>query len=68
MPSEEEKYVLICPECGSRTFEIYDTKAVVAMVHCAECRAEVGHLDEIMAGIEARMERQEQERRKRGFH
>ena len=68
MQSEEEKYVLVCPECGSRTFEVHDPQAVDATVHCAECRAEVGRLDEVMATIEARIERREQKQRRRGFH
>ena len=66
MPSDEDKYVLTCPECGSHAFEIQGLRTTEAFVHCAECWAEVGELDEFMMIIETRPETQE--RQKRGSH
>ena len=68
MHPRKDKYVLRCPECGSRTFEIQGPTTENAFVHCAECGAEVGQLNEVMAVIETRIERQELERRKRRSH
>ena len=66
MPPEEDKYVLNCPECGSRTFTIHGPSTKDAFVHCAKCEAEVGQLDEFMMIIETRKETPE--RRKRRCH
>ncbi|HEX2136036.1 MAG TPA: hypothetical protein VHG30_09060 [Microvirga sp.] len=68
MPENPDKYVLDCPECGSHTFTIRGPTIEDAFVHCAECGAEVGQLDEFMMIVETRVERQEQERRKRRSH
>ena len=68
MTPDEDKYVLICPECGSHAFEIRDASTEDAFVHCVECGAEVGQLDEFMMVIETRVDRQQQERRKHRSH
>lgn len=62
------KHVLRCPECGSRTFEIHGPTNENASVRCAECAAELGQLDAVLALIETRIERQELERRRRRSH
>ncbi|HEX2135311.1 MAG TPA: hypothetical protein VHG30_05295 [Microvirga sp.] len=62
------KHVLRCPECGSRTFEIHGPTNENASVRCAECAAELGQLDAVLALIETRIESQELERRRRRSH
>jgi hypothetical protein len=62
------KHVLRCPECGSRTFEIHGPTNDNASVRCAECAAELGQLDAVLALIETRIESQELERRRRRSH
>ena len=66
MQKRGETYILQCPACGSRTFEIHGPTTESEVVFCAECGAEVGELDEVMAVIESRV--QDQERRKRQIH
>jgi hypothetical protein len=49
----KDKYVLQCPECGSRVFEIHGPTMKKAVVQCASCDAEIGPLNEFMASVEA---------------
>ena len=68
MHRDKDKYVLQCPECGSRVFEIHSPARKNAVVQCASCDATIGPLNEFMASVEARIESHEQERRKCRFH
>ncbi len=60
-PSEDE-YLLDCPNCGSHSFAVHDTRTEAAFVYCAACGAEVGQLDEFMMIVRTRLGNQ----RKRG--
>jgi DNA-directed RNA polymerase subunit RPC12/RpoP len=46
MQKRGETYILQCPACGSRTFEIHGPTTDSEVVFCAECGAEVGELAE----------------------
>ena len=68
MHRTKDKYVWQCRACGSRAFEIQGPTITNDVVRCVKCHAEMGTVDEFLAAAEARMEREDQERRKHRFH
>ena len=68
MHRTKDKYVWQCPACGSRAFEIQGPLIESGVVQCVACHAEICPVDEFLAAAEARIEREDQERRKRRFH
>jgi len=68
MPRSEYKNLLQCRECGARAFEIHGPTISNGIVRCAECRAEIGSLDEFISVVEAHFRGLEPGPRKRRFH
>jgi hypothetical protein len=68
MHGSKDKYLLQCPACGCRAFEIQGPLIETGVVQCVACHAEIGPVDEVLAAVQARIEREEQELRKRRFH
>jgi hypothetical protein len=65
---DKDKHVLECPECSCRAFEIQGPLVETGIVQCAKCHAEIGPVDEFLASVEAQIESEGQEQRKRRFH
>jgi ribosomal protein L37AE/L43A len=68
MYQRKDKYLLQCPECGSRAFEIQGPLIESGIVQCVACHAEICPVDEFLAAAEALLESAEQELRKRRFN
>jgi hypothetical protein len=68
MSRSNDKYLLQCPECGSRAFEIQGPLIESGVVQCVACHAEICPVDEFLAAAEALLESAEQELRKRRFN
>ena len=68
MHPSNDKYLLQCPDCGCRAFVTQGPLIETGVVQCVACQAEIGPVDEFLAAAEARIEREQQELRKRRFH
>jgi hypothetical protein len=68
MHGSKDKYLLQCPACGCRAFEIQGPLIETGVVQCVACHAEICPVDEFLAAAEALLASEEQERRKRRFN
>ena len=68
MHRSNDQHLLQCPACGCRAFVIQGPLIETGVVQCANCQGEIGPLDEVLAAAQARIEREEQDLRKRRFH
>ncbi len=52
--SDNPPYVLHCPQCGCRRFEVQGPVLGGTTVYCSGCGAEAGELDDLLMIIEER--------------
>ena len=64
----KDKYVWQCSGCSSHVFEVHGPTTANAVVRCSECDAKIAPLDEFMASVEVRIERQDREQWEGRFH
>ena len=65
MNSQRLTPILRCSDCGSHLIELREPVTDHALVRCAKCDAGASRWVEFLSDLEARIERQRQERRRR---
>ena len=68
MHRNNDKYLLQCPECGCRAFEILGPLIESGIVQCFACHSEIAQVDGFLAAAEALLESAEHELQKRRFN
>jgi DNA-directed RNA polymerase subunit RPC12/RpoP len=60
--------ILRCEDCGSSLVELRGPVTDNSLVRCAECGAEAGRWPAFLSDLETRIEKREQEHRRRRLH
>ena len=60
--------ILRCADCGSSLIELRGPVTDRSVVRCAECGAEAGRWPTFLSELESRIEKREQEQRRRRLH
>jgi DNA-directed RNA polymerase subunit RPC12/RpoP len=60
--------ILRCADCSSSLIELHGPVTDRSVVRCAECGAEAGRWPTFLSELQTRIEKREQEQRKRRLH